>query len=120
MKCVPDLERVTSLNASGFECLVRTNFAFMRGSAKIRATIQELVKPSSATLLLIASTVGARAEVRSRVELRAQDNSTIVHWSAEIELSGLLAGAGRGLVEGVVKDIVEKFFSNIRGRASGP
>jgi len=119
LKCIPGLERVTSQGPADFECAVRADYAFVKGTAKVRAEIGELVRPSSATLTLTASTVGASANARSRVDLEAKDASTVVHWSAEVETRGLLAGLGQGLVEGVARDMVQKLFSNIRERALG-
>jgi len=90
----------------------------MKGSAKIRAQIVAMERPSTATLHMLASTLGARAEARSRVELEDLGDSTRIIWSADLRLSGLLADVGGGLVEAIVKDMVQKIFSNIRQNAS--
>ena len=60
---------------------------------------------------------GLGSEIRIRLDLvvDGSGNTSVLSWSADAELRGVISGVGEGILRGVAEEKIRKIVSNIRG-----
>lgn len=115
--CIPDVEKVTKLEADQAELTLRPGFAFVRGTLEVTLRVVDVASPTSARVLLLSKGIGSSSNVEAILNLSAHDNGTRVHWIAEVkELGGLLKLVPQGLIRGAAQKVVSDVWAAIEAK----
>ena len=106
--CIPDVDRVTEVNADRAALVLRPGFAFVRGTLEVVLNIAEKTAPTSARILVVSKGIGSSSTVEATLSLAALgETATRVHWVAEVkELGGLLKMVPGGLIRGAAQKVI--------------
>jgi carbon monoxide dehydrogenase subunit G len=117
-QCVPGVEKIETL-----EPLKRYNGVVSVGLGSVKARfsgiveILELDEPNRAKLKAHGTATGSAADATSEMSLSdAPDNSTHVHWTADINVSGQLASLVSRLMVPVSQKLAGVFYDEVRKR----
>lgn len=119
---IPDLTSSKKVDDRTLEAVVRPGFSFLRGTMKLRFTLDELTPTTHAVLKIDASGIGVSMKVASRMQLSdatAPDGSpaTKLVWKAEVsDLKGLVATVSPGLVRAAADQVVRNGWSQLHAK----
>jgi carbon monoxide dehydrogenase subunit G len=117
-QCVPGVEKIETVEPLK---LYRGVVSVGLGSVKARfngdVEILELDEPNRAKLKAHGTTTGSVADALSEMSLSdGPDNSTLVHWTADIQVSGQLASLVSRLMVPVSQKLAGVFYDEVRKR----
>ena len=117
-QCVPGVEKIETIEPLK---LYRGTVSVGLGSVKARfngeVEIVELDEPNHARLKAHGTATGSAADAISEMSLSdGTDNSTMVHWTADINVSGQLASLASRLMVPVSQKLAGVFYDEVRKR----
>jgi len=114
-RVIPDVERIASLQQTGFCCRVRPRFSFLTGSLDLTFEISDATPPTGLKVRTRGKGVGAAVVVEAELHLAAAGSGTELHWTGVIVArEGLLKPIGTGLIQGAAQRVIDSFWKNFR------
>jgi carbon monoxide dehydrogenase subunit G len=114
--CIPDLQSHEVLDHENFKARIRVGIALVRGTVNMKLRLEDTRPPSHAKLVGDGSGAGSRMHIESVFDLKANGDITDMTWTAESDLSGLIAGIGGSVLKGQSEKQVSQIFSNIKSK----
>ena len=111
-KNLPDAEDVHLLDGSNLEARMKLRVAVVSTSLKMKMTVEKTAPPSRAGLMAEGTGSGSGLKIKSLFELRG-DSPTTMTWSADAEITGVMAGIGSTLLKGFATKKVAEIFASI-------
>ena len=111
-KDLPDASDVHVLDAQSLEATIKLRVAVVSSAMKVKMTIARTAPTSKATLVAEGTGSGSSMKVTSLFELSG-DTPTSMHWSADAEITGVMAGLGSSLLKGFAAKKVAEIFEGI-------
>ncbi len=117
-KTLTDAEDVRVLDSSTLEARMRLRIAVVSATLKMKMRVERTAPPSKATLLAEGSGSGSSLKITSAFELSG-DSPTMMTWSADAEITGVMAGIGSTLLKGFATRKVGEIFNGITRAVEG-
>lgn len=111
-KTLPDAEDVRVLGPDSLEAKVKLRVAVVSSTLKMRLKVGEKTPPERATLLAEGTGGGSSLKIESVFELK-EGASTTMAWTADAEITGVMAGIGSTLLRGFATRKVAEIFQGI-------
>lgn len=111
-KALPDSEEVRVTDGSTFEGKVKVKLAVVSSALKVRMTVSAKEPPNKATLSVEGSGSGSTLRITSAFTLTG-DSPTKMEWTADADISGIMAGLGSTLLKSFASKKVDEIFSGI-------
>ncbi|MDG6920233.1 MAG: hypothetical protein JRN44_00550 [Nitrososphaerota archaeon] len=115
---LPDAEDVHVIDAQSLEAKVKLRVAVVSSSMKMKLSIAKTSPPSKATLSAEGTGSGSSMKITSVFALTGEEPTTM-GWSAEAEITGVMAGLGSGLLKGFAAKKVAEIFEGITKAVEG-
>ena len=109
---IPDAEEVRVIDGDSLEAKLKLRVAIVSSAMKLRMTITRREPPSKASLVAEGTGSGSTLKVTSIFTLEG-DLPTKMVWSADAEISGVMAGLGSTLLKGFATKKVAEIFEGI-------
>lgn len=113
-KTLQDAEDVRVLDGSTLEARIKVRVAVVSSAFKVRMTVSDTEPPARAKLVAEGSGSGSNLKVVSTFTLTG-DSPTTMAWSADAEITGIMAGLGSTLLKSFATKKVEEIFGGITG-----
>ena len=114
-RVIPDVERVASLEQTGFSCRVRPRFSFLTGSLDLTFQIIDSAPPGRLKVRSRGKGIGAAVVVEAEIHLAADESGTALQWTGVIVArEGLMKPVGPGLMQGAAQRVIESFWKKFR------
>jgi carbon monoxide dehydrogenase subunit G len=98
--CLPGVQSIEKLGHGRFRAHARVKLGFFSAKVVVEVEYTELRAPDDATVHARAQAPGSGVEVTAKLALTdGPDHSTAVDWTADVEISGMLAGVGGPQIE---------------------
>ena len=111
-KALPDSDEVRVVDGSTLEAKLKVRVAVVSSSLRVRMTVTNKVPPERATLQVDGSGSGSTLKITSNFTL-VGDSPTKMDWTADADLSGVMAGLGSTLLKTFAAKKVDEIFSGI-------
>lgn len=111
-KTLPDSEDVRVIDGSTLEAKVKLRIAVVSSTMRMRMTIERASPPTKAKLVAEGSGSGSNMKITSVFELSGESPTTM-RWSADAEITGVMAGIGSSLLKGFAAKKVGEIFTGI-------
>jgi uncharacterized protein len=111
-RTLPDAEDVQVLDDSSLQARMKLKIAVVSSALKMKMTISRTSPPSKATLVIEGTGSGSNLKIISVFELSG-DAPTTMSWTADAEISGVMAGLGSTLLKGFATKKVAEIFTGI-------
>ena len=115
-QCAPGVEKVEELEPLKlYRGVVSIGFGAVKARFTGEVEILELDKPDFAKLKAHGSASGSVADALSEMRLSdGEDDSTIVNWTANVNVSGQLASLASRLMVPVSQKLAQEFYERVR------
>jgi hypothetical protein len=117
--CIPGCETITRVGDNEYDLVMTAKVGPVSAKFKGRMTVTDADPPNAYTLKFEGQGgVAGFAKGEATVKLSPQDAATRLAYSAKANVGGKLAQVGSRLIDGVARQIAEKFFEAFNKRAS--
>ncbi|HZW85596.1 MAG TPA: carbon monoxide dehydrogenase subunit G [Nitrososphaerales archaeon] len=111
-KTLPDAEDVRVIDSDTLEAKIKLRVAVVSSTMKVRMTVAQRTPPDRATLIAEGQGSGSSMKINSVFNLEGS-LPTKMSWSADAELTGVMAGLGSSLLKGFATKKVNEIFEGI-------
>lgn len=117
-QCVPGVEKIETIEEmKRYHGVVSVGLGSVKARFSGEVEIVELDEPNHAKLKAHGTATGSAADAISELTLSdGQDGSTLVHWTADINVSGQLASLVSRLMVPVSQKLAAVFYDEVRKR----
>jgi carbon monoxide dehydrogenase subunit G len=117
-QCVPGVEKIETIEEmKRYHGVVSVGLGSVKARFSGEVEIVELDEPNHAKLKAHGTATGSAADAVSELSLSdGPDGSTLVHWTADINVSGQLASLVSRLMVPVSQKLAAVFYDEVRKR----
>jgi carbon monoxide dehydrogenase subunit G len=117
--CIPGCESITHAGDDEYDVVMTAKVGPVSAKFKGRMTVTDADPPNAYTLRFEGQGgVAGFAKGEATVKLAPQDKGTRLAYAAKATVGGKLAQVGARLVDGVARQVAEKFFEAFNKRVS--
>ncbi len=109
---LPDAEEVNVVDKETIDARLKVRIALVSASMKVRIKLGERERPNFGTLYVEGSGSGSNVKIASRFEL-LNGSTTTMKWSANVEITGVMAGLGSTILKSFADKKVTEIFDSI-------
>src|SRR2546421_1391226 len=119
--CAPELQSLEVTDPHHFKAVVRAGVGPIKGNFAMNVQFIELDRPKHAAILARGQAPGSAVEMVSNMDLAEFDEThTVMEWSSEVTVSGMLQQIGARLVQGAADKITQQVFECIKTKLEAP
>ncbi len=117
-QCAPGVEKIEMIEPlKKYRGVVSIGFGSVKAQFSGEVHILEFDEPNHAKLKAHGSATGSVADALSELRLSdGPDNSTLVHWTADVNVGGQLASLAARLMLPVSQKLAGQFYDEVRKR----
>ena len=110
-RATPGVKELQPLGDDTYRAVIELAVGPVRGTFEGKITITEKVPPERVTMIVEGSGRPGTLKARGDLQLVAQNGSTLVRYTGDAQVTGVLMSVGHRLFGGVAKEMAGKFFS---------
>ena len=119
--CAPDLQRLDIIDPHHFNVVIRAGVGPIKSTFTMNVQFIELDRPKHATVLARGQAPGSAVEMVSNMDLAEFDEThTMMEWSSEVTVSGMIQQVGARLLQGAADKITQQVFACIKTKLEAP
>ena len=119
--CAPDVQSLEITDPRHFKVVVRAGVGPIKGTFSMNVEFTELQEPGHASVVARGQAPGSAVEMISNMDLAEFDEThTIMEWSSEVTVSGMIQQVGARLMQGAADKITQQVFACIKARLEAP
>jgi len=112
--CAPDVQSLEIADPHHFKVVVRAGVGPIKGTFTMNVQFLELDRPKHAAVLARGQAPGSAVEMVSNMDLSEFDeNHTVMEWSSDVTVSGMIQQVGARLMQGAADKITQQVFACI-------
>jgi len=116
-QCGPGVEKIEVVDDTHFKATAKVGIGFISARFNVDMTFAELVAPDKAVIKAHGQAPGSAVDADAQMTLSdGPDGSTVMDWSADVNLSGTLASMGARLIEGTANKMIGQTFDCMRSK----
>lgn len=119
-RCVPGVQEMLPDGPDSYTAILNVAVGPVKGKFKAKVRISNQVPPQSMTLQIEAKAPTGIVNAVGQLVLVDQGESTLVQWSGEPKLMGMIASLAGRLIGGISKSQADVFFGNLEKEAQNP
>jgi uncharacterized protein len=119
-RCVPGVQEMTPDGPDSYTALLNVAVGPVKGKFKAKVKLSNQVPPESMTLQVEAKAPTGMVNAVGVLTLVDQGEATLVNWSGEPKLMGMIASLAGRLIGGISKQQADLFFANLEQEAQKP
>ena len=113
---IPDVQDFKIVDPEHFEARVKVGISVVRGIVGMKFAILDKSDDSHARLVGDGAGAGSTMHIESAFDLSSESGGTKIKWTADVEISGLIAGIGSSILKGQTEKQVSQIFQNIKAK----
>ena len=112
-QCMPGCESMNQIGPDQYEAIMKVGVASVKGTYKGKVSIKEKQEPSH--YILSGEGSGGPGFMQGDVSINLEENNgqTVLKYSTDAKVGGLIASIGQRMLNGVAKLMVDQFFKKI-------
>jgi carbon monoxide dehydrogenase subunit G len=116
-QCGPGVESIEVVDETHFKAAAKVGIGFISARFNVNMEFAELVAPDRALIKAHGQAPGSAVDATAEMHLSdGPDGSTVMDWSAVVNLSGTLASVGARLIEGTASKMIGQTFDCMRSK----
>jgi len=112
-QCMPGCESMNEVAPDQFEAVMKVGVASVKGTYKGKVSIKDKQAPSHYVLSGQGSGGPGFMQGDVAIDLAESDGQTVLKYSTDAKIGGLIASIGQRMLNGVAKMMVEQFFKKM-------
>jgi len=118
LSAIPDIESIEVNDPTSFTLKARVGISFIRGSITMKFTLLDSREPSYAKLVGKGSGINSTVDMETSFTIEEKGDGSLVRWSVDVKLGGLLAGMGSHLIEPIASKYITQIITGIKEKLS--
>ncbi|HEV2282735.1 MAG TPA: carbon monoxide dehydrogenase subunit G [bacterium] len=118
-RCTPGLKDLTPAGPDKYQATLSIGIAAVKGTYAGTLTITDKQAPKHYKIVLEGSGGAGFMKGEGIVDLEPQGNETLLRWTGDIQIGGLIAGVGQRMLSGVGKMLIGQFFKCLEQQFGG-
>jgi uncharacterized protein len=110
-KLLPGCERLDPDGPDRFKAAIKFGIAAITGKYAGTVEFSEKQPPKSLRMKISGKGVPGFVDGSGRVELKGKDDGTLLHYTGDAQVGGMIASVGQRMIESAAKKIVDQFFT---------
>jgi carbon monoxide dehydrogenase subunit G len=116
-QCGPGVEKIEVVDDTHFKVTAKVGIGFISARFNVDMTFAELVAPDKAVIKAHGQAPGSAVDADALMSLSdGPDGTTVMDWSADVNIAGTLAGVGARLIEGTANKMIGQTFDCMRSK----
>ena len=113
--CGPGVETIEIVDETHFKAKAKVGIGFISARFNIDMEIAERDEPNQAVIKAHGQAPGSAVDATAEMHLSdGPDGTTVMDWTADVNLSGTLASVGARLIEGTADKMIGQTFDCMR------
>ena len=119
--CGPGVEKVEQVDEDHFRATAKVSVGPISARFTGDGEFIERIAPEHAAARARGKAPGSAVDGTARMTLRdgEQEGTTVMDWTAEVQISGMLASLGARLIEGTANKLIAQTFDCVRSKLEG-
>jgi uncharacterized protein len=114
-QCGPGVEKIEVVDDTHFKATAKVGIGFISARFNVDMTFAELVAPDKAVIKAHGQAPGSAVDADALMTLSdGPDGTTVMDWTADVNIAGTLAGVGARLIEGTANKMIGQTFDCMR------
>lgn len=113
-KCIPGCKDMIAEGGDRFKLILNLKVASVGGSFEGEISLSEKTPPAQCNVAVSGSGTLGHGNGLATFTLAPQAAGTLMRYSGEGEIGGLVAGVGQRILKGVAKHLIKQFFTSLR------
>jgi len=116
--CGPGVESIEIIDATHFKAKAKVGVGFIKAHFTIAMEMTDLQPTDHATVKAHGQAPGSAVDATAQMDLRQGEGAetTIMDWSADVNISGTLASVGARMIEGTAHKMIDQTFDCIKAK----
>jgi uncharacterized protein len=116
--CGPGVESIEVIDATHFKAKAKVGVGFIKAHFTIAMEMTDLQPTDHATVKAHGQAPGSAVDATAQMDLRQGEGAgtTIMDWSADVNISGTLASVGARMIEGTAHKMIDQTFDCIKAK----
>ena len=116
--CGPGVESIEGIDATHFKAKAKVGVGFIKAHFTIAMEMTDLQPTDHATVKAHGQAPGSAVDATAQMDLRQGEGAetTIMDWSADVNISGTLASVGARMIEGTAHKMIDQTFDCIKAK----
>jgi uncharacterized protein len=115
--CAPEVQSLKIVDDQRFLVGVRAGVGPIKGTFTFAVMWHERQGPERARVQARGKVPGSTVEMMTVMTLTEQgDERSLLRWESEVQISGLLGGLGRPLIQGAADAVLQRVFACVNAR----
>ena len=120
VKCIPGCKEMIPQGDDRFKLVLNLKVASVGGSFEGEISLSDKQEPSQCKVAVSGSGTLGQGSGTATFSLEQQPTGTLMRYSGEGEIGGLVAGVGQRILKGVSKYLIGQFFTALRRETAAP
>lgn len=112
-QCMPGCESMNEVGPDQYEAVMKVGVASVKGTYKGKVAIKDKQPPAHYVLSGEGSGGPGFMQGDVAIDLEESDGKTLLKYSTDAKVGGLIASVGQRMLNGVAKMMVDQFFKKI-------
>ena len=107
----PGVQRVKVIDPHHFEVITGFKLAGFKLEIIMKVELADVVPERQLRMIAKGKARGSSIQVLSRINLKSLgENTTLLQWDATTEMNGIVAAVGGSRLEGLARDLTQRFW----------
>ncbi len=116
-QCGPGVESIEVVDGTHFKAAAKIGVGFISARFNLNMEFAELQAPDRALIKARGQAPGSAVDATAEMRLSdGPDGTTVVDWTADVNLSGTLASFGARMIEGTATKMIGQTFDCMRSK----
>ena len=112
-QCMPGCESMNEIGPDQYEATMKVGIASVKGTYKGKVSLKDKQAPSHYVLSGEGSGGPGFMQGDVAIDLEENEGRTVLKYSTDAKVGGLIASVGQRMLNGVAKVMVDQFFKKI-------
>ncbi len=117
-KCIPGCESLEKTGNDEYAATLKAGVGPVKGTFKGNVHLQDLRQPEHYELAVSGKGGPGFVKGTASFDLAEVDASTMINYSGEMQVGGIIAGVGQRMIEAAAKMMAGKFFAALESELS--
>ena len=114
-QCGPGVEKIEVVDPTHFKATAKVGIGFISARFVVNMEFADQQPPDRATIKAHGQAPGSAVDATAEMHLSdGADGSTVMDWSADVNIAGTLASVGARLIEGTANKMIGQTFECMR------
>jgi carbon monoxide dehydrogenase subunit G len=117
-RAIPGCQKLEATGPNAYRATIKAGVGPIKGTFTGDMTIADIVREKSYTLTSHTKAPMGFVEGKGKVELEDAGGETVVHYSGEVKIGGMLASVGERLIDAAARKNISELFANLAREAA--